>query len=259
MRIETSWGSIAAIDEGEGPVVLLLHPLAQAGELWRPAIDRLSKRFRVIAPDARGHGASRWDGEAFTVVDLAEDAATVLQHAGGGPAAVVALSMGGCTAAALASRRPDLVDRLVLADTTADYGPEKEQAWETRARNAVEKPREQQLEFQRDRWFSPWFLESEPAEVKRVCDIFLHTDSRAHAAACRALGGFDDRDRLAMIRARTLVMVGAEDYATPPTMAQVLHEGIAGSRLEVLPETRHLSLLQNREVWDVVEAHICGK
>ena len=62
MRIETAWGTLAAIDEGTGPLVVLLHPLAQAGEFWRPLIDELSPRFRVLAPDARGHGQSTWDG-----------------------------------------------------------------------------------------------------------------------------------------------------------------------------------------------------
>lgn len=248
MRVELPWGTLTAIDEGSGPLVVLLHPLAQAGEFWRPLIEELSPRFRVLAPDARGHGRSTWDGTPFTVEDLASDAAQLIEHAGG-PAAVVGMSMGGCAAIALAVRRPELVSAVVLADTTADYGPDKESAWETRAQNAVDKPREQQLAFQHDRWFSPSFLESDPDEVTRVSEIFLATDSEAHAAASRALGAYDDLEQLDQIKAPTLVLVGEEDYATPPAMARELHAGIAGSDLQVLPGTRHLSLLQNRTIW----------
>jgi 3-oxoadipate enol-lactonase len=241
------------IDEGSGPLVVLLHPLAMAGEFWRPMVEELSPHFRVLAPDARGHGGSSWNGKPFAVEDMAADVALLIEQVGG-PAAVVGMSMGGCTAIALAVRRPDLVSGLVLADTTADYGPDKESAWETRAQNAVEKSRTQQLTFQHERWFSPSFLESD--EVTRVSDIFLATDSEAHAAAARALGAYDDLERLDRITAPTLVVVGEEDYATPPAMAKELHAGIVGSELEVLPETRHLSLIQNRAIWPRIVEHL---
>lgn len=106
-------------------------------------------------------------------------------------------------------------------------------------------PREKQLRFQVDRWFSPSFLEQDPAEVERVSRIFTGTDSQAHAAACRALGAYDDSARLGEITAPTLVLVGEDDYATPPAMAEALHVGISGSRFHVLSEVRHLSLVEN--------------
>ncbi|TFD56958.1 alpha/beta fold hydrolase [Cryobacterium sp. Hh7] len=252
MKIDTAWGTMNAIDEGDGPLVVLLHPLAQGAELWRPVIDRLSPQFRVVAPDARGHGDSSWDGEPFTITDLADDVAGLINRLQAGPAMVIAMSMGGCTAIDLAVRHADQVSRLVLADTTSDYGAGKEQTWETRAQNAQSKTREQQLTFQHDRWFSPWFLQNDPAEVARVSDIFVQTDSGAHAAACRALGAFNDSDQLVSIKAPTLVVVGAEDYATPPLMASVISRNIPGSRLLVLPDTRHLSLLQNPTVWSTI-------
>lgn len=258
MKIETTWGTLSAIDEGSGPAVVLLHPLAQCGEFWRPLIDELSGQFRVLAPDARGHGSSAWNGEAFSVADLASDVTTLLKHAGERPVAVLGMSMGGCTAIALAARRPELVSRLLLADTTADYGPDKEQAWAARAQTAVEKPRDQQLAFQHDRWFSPGFLASAPDEVARVSKLFLATDSQAHAAASRALGGYDDIARLPKIQAPTLVVVGDEDYATPPDMARTLQQGIPDAQLQVLPETRHLSLIQNQAVWPRVIDHLAG-
>ncbi len=256
MKLDVPWGSMSVVDEGEGPLVVLLHSLAQSAELWRPLIDHLSTDHRVVAPDARGHGRSEWDGEPFTVPDLADDVARLIAHLDAGPAGVVGLSMGGSTAIALATRHPESVDRLVLADTTADYGPDKVDSWETRARNAVEKPREDQVSFQYDRWFSPSFVESDPEEARRVADIFVRTDSAAHAAACRALGSFDDSDRLSRIDQPTLILVGEEDYATPPAMAEALHRAIDGSRLEILPKTRHLSLVENKRTWAMIADHL---
>lgn len=236
--------------------VLLLHSLAQSGELWQPLAERLDTR--VLAPDARGHGASTWDGASFTIEDLAADAAALIEAEATGPVAVAGMSMGGCVAIALAGTRPDLVSRLVLSDTTASYGPDRETAWAERAGNAIGKPRDKQLEFQLDRWFSPDFLEREPAAVKRVADLFRATDSGAHAQACLALGAFDGTALLPNITAPTLVVVGEHDYATPPAMAQTLADGIAGAELRVFAKARHFSLFEAPGALDLVAAHLQG-
>ncbi len=85
--------------------------------------------------------------------------------------------------------------------------------------------------------------------------IFTATDSRAHAAACQAMGDYDDSARLPEITASTFVLVGADDYATPPSMAEALHAGIVRSRLHVLPETRHLSLVESPQARELARRH----
>ena len=47
---------------GAGPPVVLLHPLALSGGVWGEFARQLSVSFDLIAPDARGHGDSGWDG-----------------------------------------------------------------------------------------------------------------------------------------------------------------------------------------------------
>jgi 3-oxoadipate enol-lactonase len=240
----------------QGHPVLLLHPLALAGRVWDPLARHLADRHLVLAPDARGHGESAWDGAGFTVEDLAADTAAIIEGLGLGSVDVIGLSMGGSTALVLAASRPDLVRRLVLADTTACYGADRVQQWSERAQRAADTPRGQQLVFQRDRWFSDRFRQQHPEEVERVAAIFVDTDSRAHAAACRALGALDATDRLADIRARTLVLAGDEDFATPPAMAERIAEGIAGAQLRILHQTRHLSLIERPDIWPMVAQYL---
>lgn len=242
----------------QGRPVLLLHPLALSGAVWDPVAEYLGTSHQVLALDARGHGESAWDGTEFTVDDMAADAAAVIEDFGAGPADVIGLSMGGSTALTLAVDRPDLVHRLVLADATAWYGPDSVAEWAQRADRALNSDRRAQLGFQRDRWFADAFREQRPEEVERVCEIFVATDSKAHAAACRALGGLDARDRIGDVRAETLVLVGEEDYATPPAMSRELAAGIEGARLRVLDHARHLSLLERPDLWPVVAAHFAG-
>lgn len=255
MRFRRPWGHLHYLDKGAGPLVVLLHPLAESGEIWRELMDSLTPRFRVIAPDARGHGGSDWDGSPFSIPDLCEDVAALVEHLDAGPARVTGMSMGGCTAIALAVRHPALVANLVLADTTADYGPAKAETWAERAEKAISVPRDEQIAFQTDRWFSPGFREQHPNEVERVSRLFIATDSAAHAAACRAMGSYDDSARLGAITAPTLVLVGAEDYATPPAMAEALHAGITDSKLHVLAGTRHLSLVESLEARSMTVEH----
>jgi 3-oxoadipate enol-lactonase len=242
----------------EGSPVVLLHPLALAGGIWDPMARHLAGEHRVLAPDARGHGNSEWDGEPFTVDDLAADTAAIVEELDLGPVDVVGMSMGGCTAMALAASRPDLVRRLVLADTTACYGDDRVEQWSQRARQAEGTPREEQLTFQRKRWFSERFREEHPGEVDRVAAIFVATDSRAHAAACHALGGVDVTAQLPDIRAGTLVVAGDEDYATPPAMAAEIAEGIPGAGLRILEHTRHLSLLERPDLWPMIAEHVAA-
>ncbi len=257
MKLETPRGSFEVHRSGDGgPMVLLLHPLALCGKFWSPLADYLGRTATVLALDAGGHGGSSWDGEPITVEKMADDAACVIEAAGGERAGVVGMSMGGCTAMALAARRPDLVDRLVLADTTSCYGPERVETWNERARNAQAKRRQEQAGFQLDRWFSERFRAEHPEQAQRVVDIFLGTDSAVHAAACRALGAFDGTAELGSIKAETLVVVGEEDYATPVAMAEVIVERIPGARLEVLRNARHLSLLEREDVWPALGTHL---
>lgn len=237
----TTWG------DGGDPVVLL-HPLALSGELWRPLGSALADEFTVYGPDLRGHGGTSWDRGGFGIADMAADLADALDALAVGPVHLLGMSMGGGVAMTYAAHRPDRVRSLVLADTTAWYGTDAPTVWAERARKAATVPRDKQVAFQVDRWFSDPFREAHPDQVRRVVDLFVATDSAAHAAACRAMGALDARDLLASITAPTLVLVGEHDYATPPAMAERLAAGIPGATLRVLPGLRHMALIEQPEL-----------
>lgn len=233
---------------GQGEPVVLLHPLALSGSVWGEFADRLSADADVIAPDARGHGNSPWDGLAFSIDDLADDLRRLLDALDIAEAHLAGLSMGGSTAVTFAGRHPDRVRSLFLADTTAWYGPDAPTKWAERAANAVNTPREQQLTFQLDRWFTEHFRRRGESAVDRVVDAFLATDGAAHGEACRALGGLDARPLLEKITAPTLVLTGVEDYATPPAMGAAIADHVKTGRAEVLPGLRHLSLIEKPDL-----------
>jgi pimeloyl-ACP methyl ester carboxylesterase len=117
------------------PVLLLLHGITDSGRCWGDLVERLGSTYRLIAPDALGHGTSeRFSPDEVDSAHPSEamyDAALqVLRKVG--PALVLGHSMGGGTAAALAAREPALVRGVVLEDPawfdTSPWGNSDEEA-----------------------------------------------------------------------------------------------------------------------------------
>ncbi|MFI7387181.1 alpha/beta fold hydrolase [Streptomyces sp. NPDC049813] len=102
---------------GTGPAVLLLHGFPHTWELWTDVMPDLAGRYRVIAPDLRGLGASSPATSGHDAVTLSEDAAALLETLGVTSAAVVGIDAGTAPAFLLALRRPELVRRLVVMES----------------------------------------------------------------------------------------------------------------------------------------------
>ncbi|WNI25778.1 alpha/beta hydrolase [Streptomyces sp. ITFR-16] len=116
-RVEANGIELNVAIAGEGPAVLLLHGFPHTWRLWTPVMDRLSDRFRVIAPDLRGFGASTRAEDGYDAGTLAEDAEALLHALGETSAAVVGIDAGAPPAFLLAMRRPGLVRRLVVMES----------------------------------------------------------------------------------------------------------------------------------------------
>ncbi|MCO5968974.1 alpha/beta fold hydrolase [Actinoallomurus soli] len=102
---------------GDGPAVLLLHGFPHTWRLWTDIIAGLSGRYRVIAPDLRGFGASTRAPDGYDAGTLATDAEQLLDALGEPTAAVVGIDAGTPPAFLLGMRRPDRVRRLVLMES----------------------------------------------------------------------------------------------------------------------------------------------
>ncbi|ULH15168.1 alpha/beta hydrolase [Deinococcus sp. KNUC1210] len=98
--------------------VLFLSWLGGSRLGWSSVVDDIGQDYRALAPDHRDTGDSDAFSDAYTVADLADDAAAFLTALGAAPAFVVGLSLGGMVAQHLALRHPNLVRGLVLVATT---------------------------------------------------------------------------------------------------------------------------------------------
>jgi pimeloyl-ACP methyl ester carboxylesterase/predicted nucleic acid-binding protein len=109
---------------GDGPLVLLVHGLAgHAGE-WAETASWLSRRGRVLALDARGHGRSERRPADVSRDAHVADVIALIERIGGAPVTLVGQSLGGNTAFLVAAARPDLVRGLVVAEASPARGGE---------------------------------------------------------------------------------------------------------------------------------------
>ncbi|MFD7663800.1 alpha/beta fold hydrolase [Streptomyces sp. NPDC059788] len=108
------------LDTGNGRPLVLLHGGFLDHRMWDRQVPFLSSRYRVIAPDARGHGRSANAVEPFRAVD---DLAALLRRLGTGPVILMGVSMGAGVAVDTALEYPELVDGVVVsgAGTSEPY------------------------------------------------------------------------------------------------------------------------------------------
>lgn len=96
------------------PDLLIVHGLFGSGRNWGAIAKRLSATRRILCVDQRNHGLSPWY-DSHSYEDMAADLAEVIQ-AQGKPMDVLGHSMGGKASMVLALTRPELVNRLIIAD-----------------------------------------------------------------------------------------------------------------------------------------------
>lgn len=107
------------------PPMLCLHGMEGRGETFTGLIARYRDRYRVIAPDQRGHGLSGRPIARYAAEDFADDAHQLLLRLRATPAVVIAHSVSGGFAPFLAARHPEAVKALVLLDPATPQGPEQ--------------------------------------------------------------------------------------------------------------------------------------
>lgn len=118
-------GHLSYRDLGTGPLVVLLHAGLVDHRQWTPQLATLPTRYRVITPDARGHGDSTNATAAFRHTD---DVAALIRHLDAGPAVLVGVSMGAATATDTALEHPELV-RAVVVSGAGTSEPEFADGW----------------------------------------------------------------------------------------------------------------------------------
>ena len=110
--------------DSPGPVMLCLHGRWGRALTWLNFMSRYADRYRIIAPDQRGHGLTDRPDAGYSPAKMADDAYALLESLGCEQAIVVGHSMGGRIAAFLTDHHPELVKALAILDVAAADPPE---------------------------------------------------------------------------------------------------------------------------------------
>jgi pimeloyl-ACP methyl ester carboxylesterase len=251
ITLRASQTAVGFEDVGTGPVLVALHAFPLDSGMWRPQIEELDGRYRVIAPDLPGFGRSAVSA-GLTMDAIADVVAELLDHLGVNErVAVAGVSMGGYAALAFARLYPQRLRALILADTKAD--PDDEPARANRDKLiqlATDRGPAAVLDQLLPKLLGPGTLANRPAAAQRVRELAARQTRDGIVAALKALRDRPDAGPgLAHIAVPTLVLVGDQDAITPPEKAKALADAIPNARLETIPVAGHLSNLERPELF----------
>ncbi len=235
----------------DAPNVFFGHGLLFSGWMFHPQIAALKDEYRCVAIDWRGQGDSPAAKDGYDMDTLADDAVALIEQLGLAPVHYVGLSMGGFIGQRIAARRPELVHTLTLLDTSAGpEDPDKVRRYKLLGNiyrvTGIAPLRKQVLPLM----FGPTFL-ADPARRPVIAEWEQRLKRSRRSGVSKAVMGVANRvsveDEIERIQTPTLVIVGADDLATPPHKSQRIAERIPGARLEHIAECGHTSTLEQPE------------
>jgi 3-oxoadipate enol-lactonase len=234
----------------DGPPLLFSNSLGTNLHMWDAQAEAASSRgFRVIRYDQRGHGQSEAPKGDYTMERLGKDILDLLDALGLESTNYCGLSMGGMAGIWVAMHRPRRFSRAVFANTAIHF--QDRALWDGRIRTVTEKGMAAVVDAVVERWFTADFREANEAAVDRVKDMILSTKPEGYAGCAAAIRDMDMRDRLGLIEAPVLVVVGAKDPATPPDKGEYIVSHIPGAQLEVL-DAAHLSNIEKQAEFNAI-------
>src|ERR1700722_19658890 len=217
------------------PPLVLLHSLGTAAHVWDEQAAELSRSFRVIRPDLRGHGLTTCTPGPYSMELFADDLAALLDALGVNQAHIGGISIGGMIAQTFAAAHPERTASLLLVDTAMAIPPA--QSWTERAAKVRAEGITSIADAVIARWVTPAFINAAPTEGLRA--MLLRTPVEGYAASAEAIAAADLSASTGKLNLPTLIIVGDQDQSTPVASAQALNQAITGSSLVIIENAAH--------------------
>lgn len=230
---------------GAGPPLVLIHGAEADSRMFRTVASMLSPRATVIVYDQRDCGLTEHEADAYTLLDLADDAAALISGLGLGAAHVFGQSLGGLIAQLLAARHPACVERLILGGAMrADASLPDLNPTGMAAAASYRAAGDAGLAPLAALFTTATFVAENPG----VVDVWRHAKplttpaqrARRQIAIRRPIA----KIALATITCPTLVLVGDADQIVPPAHTRTIADDIPGAICRTLPGIGHASALQ---------------
>jgi 3-oxoadipate enol-lactonase len=217
--------------QGSGEPLLMIMGLSFSLLDWgKKFTELLAQHYQLILFDNRDAGLTSQFPRPYSIVDMADDAAGLLDALNIPKAHVFGVSMGGAIAQQFALKYPDKLDKLILGCTMA--GGKCSQLGD------IGGVMSGQLE---DLLFTPTFIQTHRQELTEFFaeTTLFHSKGDALQRQFQAFATHDTCDRLTDIQATTLIITGDKDVAIPRSNSDVLAVKIPNVKLEIIADAAH--------------------
>lgn len=245
MKIDANGSTFNCRLDGErGPWVLLSHGLATDLSMWDELTEALKDRYRVLRYDARGHGASAAPDGDYSLDQLVDDAAGILDALDIKQTLFDGLSMGGMVGLGLMIRHPHKIKGAVIADSRHTTTPDFTKAWLDRITAVRKDGIEAVVASTVSRWSSEGLATRNPAVVARMETMVRGTSVNGYCGCAAALARLNYGQRLNEINAPVLVVCGDEDHGAPPENSRQMAAMIKGARFVEIRQAGHIANIE---------------
>ena len=230
------------VEQGQGPVVILLHGLGSHSKDWSLQLSALAANYRVIAPDFRGHGQSSPSSTSFSIQDLARDIKALVTTLALKEFHLVGFSLGGMVAFSLAGMLPSKVCSLVIINSAPQVANSR---WQLKFQLALRLIIIRCLGMQRLGVIIGKKLFDSETQA-HLADAFAKQMARTDAATYRqtltAISQFSLGFSLSCITMPVLVVSADNDY-TSIAVKQAYTEQLPNAQLVIIENSKHATPL----------------
>lgn len=236
------------------PWVILSNSLGATMAMWDPQIPMLSKTYRVLRYDTRGHGDSDTPQGPYSFADLVGDVIGLMDATGIEQASFMGLSMGGMTGLGLALGHSGRITRVICADGRADAPQGFRDMWDQR----IAVVQASGLAAIVDGTLASWLTESwraeNPDKTAAVRDMVLSNDPTGYINCCLALKQLDYLVHLGNVSIPVLYVGGSEDKGAAPEVMQAMADATPGGIYVSVADAAHVANINAPDAFDAAIA-----
>lgn len=231
--------------EGDGYPLILIHGLGCDNTQWESEIYRLSKNFKILALDCRGHGKSD-KPDAYTLKDHVQDILSLMDDLKFSTVNLYGVSMGSYIAQGVAITQPNRIKKLILTVPKSNGLTSSTQRFFKDHANEIEglNENEKMLFLYRHITYDPEILLKNQERLKSTLT------PKQTVAANKALEGFDFRGELHKITAKTLIINGKYDELNPSAEGKLCASLIPNSTFIEMKYSGHIPMVEEAETYN---------
>jgi pimeloyl-ACP methyl ester carboxylesterase len=233
-RVDLGHLQVAYSESGSGEPLILVHGGESDRHSFRTMFPYLGDGIRAIAYDQRDSGDSINSEAAYTITDLAQDLASLIDALGLEKAHLLGVSFGSVVAMHTALEHPE---RVASVSLVAGVPRAAELLERVRAISAMEPAERRDVMF--DVLFTPEGLSNNPDLIALGRRALTDRPRELMERRLAAISQHDVIDRLPSMQVAALVVHGTDDPIAPLAMAELMAEAIPGAVLRTIPGGRH--------------------